>query len=62
MTSETIQKLELLLEASKGGNVRGVTEDHRYEMLLASSTAGGKMTEYVVLWLLLLATCSVLFN
>jgi len=25
--------LRLQLEASKGGNVPGVTEDHRYEML-----------------------------
>lgn len=29
---QTAQELEFQLEASKGGNVRGVTEDHRYEM------------------------------
>jgi hypothetical protein len=27
------QELEFQLEASKGGNVRGITEDHRYEMV-----------------------------
>lgn len=27
------QETEFQLEASKGGNVPGVTEDHRYEML-----------------------------
>lgn len=27
------QELEFQLDASKGGNVAGVTEDHRYEML-----------------------------
>lgn len=27
------QELEFQLEASKGGNVRGITEDHRYEMM-----------------------------
>lgn len=26
------QELKFELDASKGGNVRGVTEDHRYEM------------------------------
>jgi hypothetical protein len=26
------QELKFELEASKGGNVSGVTEDHRYEM------------------------------
>ena len=27
------QELEFQLEASKGGNVRGITEDHRYQMV-----------------------------
>jgi hypothetical protein len=27
------QELQFQLEASKGGNVRGITEDHRYEMV-----------------------------
>ena len=27
------QELEFQLEASKGGNVPGITEDHRYEMV-----------------------------
>ena len=31
-------ELEFQLEASKGGNVRGVTEDHRYEMAKALHT------------------------
>ena len=26
------QELEFQLDASKGGNVRGITEDHRYQM------------------------------
>jgi hypothetical protein len=27
------QELEFQLEASKGGNVPGITEDHRYQMV-----------------------------
>ena len=27
------QELEFQLDASKGGNVRGITEDHRYQMV-----------------------------
>jgi hypothetical protein len=30
---QMVKELEFQLEASKGGNVPGVTEDHRYEML-----------------------------
>ncbi len=30
---QMVQELEFQLEASKGGNVPGITEDHRYEMV-----------------------------
>lgn len=32
------QELEFQLDASKGGNVPGVTEDHRYEMVKSLHT------------------------
>ncbi|HEY8751633.1 MAG TPA: hypothetical protein VIM11_26865 [Tepidisphaeraceae bacterium] len=32
------QELEFQLETSKGGGVRGITEDHRYEMLCQLQT------------------------
>lgn len=33
LLTQMVQETEFQLEASKGGNVPGVTEDHRYEML-----------------------------
>ena len=33
MTTRTVNELESLLASSKGGNVPGITEDHRYEMM-----------------------------
>jgi len=33
LLQQMAQELEFKLDASKGGNVRGITEDHRYQMV-----------------------------
>lgn len=37
---ELVEALRELFDASKGGNVTGITENHRYEMLRLISKAG----------------------